>query len=71
MRMVQVLVKDSDDARNLIAVVLGQFCVVAAMLGVGLVWALVRGWQFTLVGFAIAPVFAATMAVQANLVAKC
>jgi ATP-binding cassette subfamily B (MDR/TAP) protein 1 len=70
-RMVQVLVKDGDDARNLIAVVLGQFCVVAAMLGVGLVWALVRGWQLTLVGFAIAPVFAATMAVQANLVAKC
>jgi ATP-binding cassette subfamily B (MDR/TAP) protein 1 len=70
-RMVQVLVKDGDDARNLIAVVLAQFCVVLAMLGVGLIWALVQGWQLTLVGFAIAPVFAVTMAVQTNLVAKC
>lgn len=70
-RLVQVLIKDGDDARNLIAVVLGQCAVVVAMLGVGLVWALVRGWQLTLVGFAIAPVFAATMAVQTNLVAKC
>ncbi|EPS93998.1 hypothetical protein FOMPIDRAFT_128997 [Fomitopsis schrenkii] len=41
------------------------------MLGIGLIWALVRGWQLTLVGFAIAPVFAVTMAVQTNLVAKC
>ena len=70
-RMVQVLIKDGDDARNLIAVVLGQCLVVVAMFGVGLIWALVRGWQLTLVGFAIAPVFAATMALQTNLVSKC
>ena len=69
-KMVQVLIKDGDDARNLIAVVLAQCLVVGAMLGVGLVWALVRGWQLTLAGFAIGPVFAITMAVQANLVAK-
>ncbi|KAJ8469667.1 hypothetical protein ONZ45_g16819 [Pleurotus djamor] len=41
------------------------------MLGVGLIWALARGWQLTLVGFAIAPVFAITMAVQTRLVTKC
>lgn len=70
-RLVQVLIKDGDDARNLIAVVAGQCCVVVAMLGVGLVWALIQGWQLTLVGFAIAPVFAFTMAVQTKLVAKC
>jgi ATP-binding cassette subfamily B (MDR/TAP) protein 1 len=70
-RLVQVLIKDGDDARNLIAVVAGQCCVVVAMLGVGLVWAMVRGWQLTLVGFAIAPIFAVTMAVQTSLVAKC
>jgi ATP-binding cassette subfamily B (MDR/TAP) protein 1 len=64
-------VKDGDDARNLIAVVLGQFCVVTAMVGVGLIWALVYGWQLTLIGFAIAPVFAATMAVQTNLATRC
>jgi ATP-binding cassette subfamily B (MDR/TAP) protein 1 len=70
-RLVQVLVKDGEDARSLVAVVWGQFFVVAAMLGVGLVWALVRGWQLTLAGFAIAPVFAVTMAVQTRLVARC
>ncbi|TFY59934.1 hypothetical protein EVG20_g7612, partial [Dentipellis fragilis] len=70
-RMVQVLVKDGDDARSLIATVLSQAVVVGTMLSVGLVWALVEGWQLTLLGFAIAPVFAVTMAVQTNLVAKC
>ncbi|KAH9934166.1 P-loop containing nucleoside triphosphate hydrolase protein [Fomitopsis serialis] len=70
-RIVQILIKDGDDARSLIATVLCQAIVVSAMLGVGLIWALVRGWQLTLVGFAIAPVFAVTMAVQTNLVAKC
>lgn len=70
-RLVQILVKDGDDARNLIAVVIGQCLVVGTMLSVGLIWALVRGWQLTLVGFAIAPVFAMTMAIQSRLIAKC
>ncbi|KAF8995678.1 hypothetical protein BDQ17DRAFT_1545084 [Cyathus striatus] len=67
----KILMKDGDDARNLIAVVWGQCLVVIAMLGVGLIWALVRGWQFTFVGFAIAPIFAGAMALQMRLVAKC
>lgn len=70
-RLVQILIKDGDDARSLIATVLCQAIVVSAMLGLGLIWALVRGWQLTLVGFAIAPIFAVTMAVQTNLVAQC
>ncbi|KZT65220.1 P-loop containing nucleoside triphosphate hydrolase protein [Daedalea quercina L-15889] len=70
-RLVQILIKDGDDARSLIATVLAQAIVVSSMLGLGLIWALVRGWQLTLVGFAIAPVFAISMAVQTNLVAKC
>jgi len=70
-RLVQILVKDGDDARDLISVVWGQFFVVATMVGVGLVWAFVRGWQLTLAGLAIAPVFAITMVVQTKLVAKC
>jgi ATP-binding cassette subfamily B (MDR/TAP) protein 1 len=70
-RLVQTLVKDGDDARNLVAVVMGEGCVVVAMVGVGLLWAMVRGWQLTLVGVAVAPVFAGMMALQAVLVAKC
>ncbi|KAF9528280.1 P-loop containing nucleoside triphosphate hydrolase protein [Crepidotus variabilis] len=70
-RLVQTLVKDGEDSRDLVAVVLGQCLVVGTMLGVGLVWAFVRGWQLTLAGLAIAPVFGVLMAVQSKLVARC
>jgi len=70
-RIVQILIKDGDDARTLIATVLAQSFVVLSMLGVGLIWAMVQGWQLTLVGLAIAPVFGLTMAIQTNLVSKC
>ncbi|KAF8452773.1 P-loop containing nucleoside triphosphate hydrolase protein [Boletus edulis BED1] len=69
--LAQALIEDADDARALVAVVMGQFVVVIAMMGVGLVWAMVWGWQLTLVGIAIGPVFVGVMAVQAGLVAKC
>ena len=36
--------------------------------GVGLNWAVTRDWGLTLVGFAIAPVFAGVMALQAPFV---
>ncbi|EIN09552.1 P-loop containing nucleoside triphosphate hydrolase protein [Punctularia strigosozonata HHB-11173 SS5] len=70
-RLVQILIKDGDDARALIATVVGQILVVATMMSVGLIWAVAMGWQLTLVGLAIAPVFVGCMAVQARLVAKC
>jgi ATP-binding cassette subfamily B (MDR/TAP) protein 1 len=69
-KLCQILTRDGDDARSLISAVLGQGVVVISMLSVGLIWALVRGWQLTLVGFAIAPVFILTMVVQSRLVAK-
>lgn len=70
-KLCQILTRDGDDARSLISAVLSQSIVVCSMLSVGLIWALVRGWQLTLVGFAIAPVFVLTMVVQSRLVAKC
>ncbi|KAJ2933006.1 hypothetical protein H1R20_g4086, partial [Candolleomyces eurysporus] len=70
-KLVQVVVKDAEDARNLIATVWGQCLVVATMLSVGLIWAMARGWQLTLVGLAVAPVFAGVMSLQTALVAKC
>ena len=70
-KLCQILTRDGDDARSLIATVLSQAVVVTSMLAVGLIWALARGWQLTLVGFAIAPVFILTMVVQSRLVAKC
>lgn len=70
-RLVQILIKDGDDARSLIATVLAQTLVVTAMLGLGLIWALVQGWQLIMVGIALAPVFTITMSIQTNLVSKC
>ncbi|KAF8803131.1 hypothetical protein BYT27DRAFT_7214953 [Phlegmacium glaucopus] len=58
----QKVLKEAEDARDLIAVVLGQICVVVAMLDVKLVWAFTRSWRLTLAGLAIAPVFAGAMA---------
>ena len=68
--LVQRIIKDGDDARLLISMVWGQSFVVVAMLGVGLLWALISGWQLTLAGLAIAPVFAFAMAFQSRLVAS-
>lgn len=70
-KLCQILTRDGDDARLLISSVISQSIVVVSMLSVGLIWALVHGWQLTLVGFAIAPVFVLTMVVQSRLVAKC
>jgi ATP-binding cassette subfamily B (MDR/TAP) protein 1 len=70
-KLCQILTRDGDDARSLISAVFAQGTVVVSMLAVGLIWALARGWQLTLVGFAIAPVFVLTMVVQSRLVAKC
>lgn len=70
-KLCQVLTRDGNDARSLISSVISQSVVVVSMLAVGLIWALVRGWQLTLVGFAIGPVFILTMVVQSRLVARC
>jgi ATP-binding cassette, subfamily B (MDR/TAP), member 1 len=70
-RLCQILIRDGDDARSLISAVLAQSIVAVSMLSIGLIWALARGWQLTLVGFAIAPVFIVTMVVQTRLVARC
>ena len=69
-RLVQVLVKDADDARTLLSTCLGMFVVVTTMLSVGLVWAMVWGWQLTLVGIAIVPLFAGATTMQTRLTSK-
>ncbi|KAG1805465.1 P-loop containing nucleoside triphosphate hydrolase protein [Suillus subaureus] len=62
-RLTQVIVKDGDDARQIVAV--------GAMMMVGLLWAMAWGWQLTLVGLAIGPVFVGVMGLQTNLMGKC
>ena len=65
------LMNHSGDASSLISAVIPQSVVVASMLTVGLIWALARGWQLTLVGFGIGLVFILTMVLQSRVVAKC
>ena len=55
--LVSMLVKDAEDARNLIGYVIGNFFVVVSMVLLGLVWSFVKGWQLTLVGLAMGPLF--------------
>ncbi|KAG9031180.1 hypothetical protein FRB95_003084 [Tulasnella sp. JGI-2019a] len=69
-KIVQLIVKDGDDVRALIATVLSQGVVTTTMILVGFIWALVLGWQMTLVGFAIAPVFGIAMMGQSVLMSK-
>lgn len=64
------IIKDSDDARNLLGRILPQLVVVVAMIGVGLIWALVSGWQLTLVGMAFGPIFILAMSLQSKVVTK-
>ncbi len=69
-RIVTVITKDGDDTRLLVSNILMNMVLVGTMLGVGLIWALIRGWQLTLVGFAIGPVFALAMMAQSTLMTK-
>ena len=70
-RLNQMIVQDGDDGRTLLSVVIGQCFVVFAMLFIGLLWAMVKGWELTLVGLGIAPIFAGIMSIQTKLVGKC
>ena len=67
----RVLMLDGYNASLLISTVIPQSVVIFSMLTVGLIWALVRGWQLTFVGFAIGLVYILTMVVQSRLVAEC
>ncbi|GAW00846.1 P-loop containing nucleoside triphosphate hydrolase protein [Lentinula edodes] len=67
--LTQILTKSAEDAKNILAVVAGQALVVFSMLAVGLIWAFVFSWQFTLIGLAIAPVFVGVMSIQSKFIA--
>ena len=48
--LAQAIVRDADDPRSLVAVVLGKCIVVAGIFGVGLVWAVVGDGSWRLLG---------------------
>ncbi|WVF72422.1 hypothetical protein IAT40_007237 [Kwoniella sp. CBS 6097] len=69
-RLVQVLIKDADDARTLMAQVIGKSVTVTTMIGLGIIWAMVVGWQLTLIGVALAPIFGGYIALDAWMVGR-
>ena len=69
-RLVQLLVKDSEDARTMIGTILPQFVVILSMVLIGITWAMATSWQLTLVGLGLAPVFIVSTALQAQALQK-
>jgi ATP-binding cassette subfamily B (MDR/TAP) protein 1 len=69
-RLVQILIKDADDMRALVSQVLSKFSVFISMVGLGIIWAMVIQWRLTLVGLALAPVFAGIIMANEVLIGK-
>ena len=68
--IVSTLVKDAEDARNLIGYVAGNLTVVMSMLIMGLVWSFVAGWQLTLVGLGLGPLFVLSTMASTRILGK-
>lgn len=69
-KLVQILVKDTDDMRQIVGSVMGKIVTFISMVGLGIGWALVVEWRLTLVGLALAPLFAVMMIAQDVLIGK-
>ncbi|PVG03933.1 P-loop containing nucleoside triphosphate hydrolase protein [Serendipita vermifera] len=68
--LLQLLMRDTDDAKAFLSMVLPQTVVVTSMIGTGLIWALVQGWQLTLVGLALGPIFVGFSSLQNHFSGK-
>ncbi|GMK57918.1 hypothetical protein CspeluHIS016_0407520 [Cutaneotrichosporon spelunceum] len=69
-RIVQGLIKDVDDMRHLVATVLPRIIVAVCMVALGFAWAMAVGWQLTLVGLGLLPVFGVLGSVSAILLSR-
>ncbi|KAK4705248.1 ATP-binding cassette, subfamily B (MDR/TAP), member 1, partial [Phenoliferia sp. Uapishka_3] len=69
-KLTNMLIKDTEDARALVGTIATELVVVIAMIGIGLVWAFIVGWELTLVGIGLAPVFVIATRLQANVQSK-
>ncbi|WRT66924.1 uncharacterized protein IL334_003889 [Kwoniella shivajii] len=69
-RLVQILIKDADDARTLMSHVIGKAVTVTTMIGLGIIWAMVVGWQLTFIGIVLAPLFGGFIAFNVWLMGK-
>lgn len=69
-QLLQLVMRDPEDARAFLALVIPQGLVVSSMIGTGLIWALAVGWQLTLVGLALGPLFVFFSSVQNHFAGK-
>lgn len=70
MRLSIINVADVEDARNVIGMIAGQFLLVSVMLLLGLIWAMVVGWELTLIGLSVAPVMLIVLMWQTSFLGK-
>ena len=68
--LTHTIVKDSDDTRIFVGTVVGQLAVLVSMLTMGMTWAFVSGWELTLVGLGLGPVFVLATRAQASILNK-
>lgn len=68
--LMQHLIKDIDDMRNLIAQVISKFIVFVVMVGMGIIWAVVIQWRLTLIGLAVGPVLGLVVVINEMLVGR-
>lgn len=68
--LVQIIIKDIDDMRNLMAQVVGKAVVFIVMVGMGLIWAMIVQWRMTLVGLSVGPALAAAVVLNESMVGK-
>lgn len=60
-RLVQLLIKDADDMRQLVSSIVGKLVIVVVMVVTGIAWAMSIDWRLTMVGMALIPVFGIIM----------
>lgn len=68
--LMQVIIKDIDDMRNLVAQVIGKFIVFVVMVGMGITWAMIVQWRMTLIGLAVAPFLAVVVLLNELLIGR-
>jgi ATP-binding cassette subfamily B (MDR/TAP) protein 1 len=55
--LISRLIKDGADCKDLIGQILADILTVVTLIAITFVWALVIGWELTLVGLSLAPIF--------------
>lgn len=68
--LMTALVKDSTDANGVLQLVGINIIVVFAMLMFGIIWAFVVGWQLTLIGLSLSPLFGVSLWFGSRLLNK-